>query len=447
MNLLSQTATFESQFPLTGRPHELRKKSLALLQAQGAPTRKSEAYKYTSLKGLVEVPWIPAALSSPQLNIDGAPGINPQVVAAIAPLKSPDFTNIVFVNGHHIAGLSDSLPPEAKWSEETDISEAELETKDTEKSFAEILQNAYFLKRFRLKIAAGVVIQKPIHILVFNEPTSVAKKMVQIHLTVSLGARAKASVVESFFGPGPQASSYFVNAISKFSLASNAFLSHLRLQRDSDLAFHLGQSDFVQQADSSLETLHLSLGGQLARHQLQVQLQGPGASSQVLGATVGRKSQHHDHQTSIQHLSGHCTTQQICKGLLDGKSRVVFNGGIRIASGAQKASSEQINANLLLSSEAEADSKPQLEIEADDVKATHGSTAGPLEAEELFYLLSRGISKSKSIELMSFGFVAEILEKVSDPSLRSWAQLHLGEVFRQLESVQLESVQSKSVKL
>lgn len=441
MNLLSQSATFESQFPLTGRPQELRKKSLAMLHAQGAPTRKSEAYKYTSLKGLVEVPWIPAALSSPLVSSSGAPGLNSQVVTSIATLKSDDFTNIVFVNGHHIASLSDSLPPEAMWSEETDVSEAEWEAKDTEKSFAETLQDVYFLKRYTLKIVAGVVLQKPIHILVFNEPVSVAKKMVQIHLTVSLGARSKASLVESFFGIGPHASSYFINTISKFSLESNAFLTHLRLQRDSDLAFHLGQSEFVQQADSNLETLHLALGGQLARHQLQVQLKGPGASSQVLGATVGRKSQHHDHQTSIQHLSGHCTTQQIYKGLLDGKSRVVFNGGIRIASGAQKASSEQINANLLLSSEAEADSKPQLEIDADDVKATHGSTCGPLEAEELFYLLSRGISKSKSIELMSFGFVAETLERISDPSLQAWAQVHLGDVFRKLDSVQIESVQ------
>jgi Fe-S cluster assembly protein SufD len=437
MNLLKQFDHFKSIFPASQSVRAAREQAHATVSALGLPTRKSEGWKYTSLKGFSEISWIPAPLKKTLLSPDVSRQFSQQISLQISAVAQPDFINLVFVNGEFSSEHSSVLPNSLSWNE-IDSFEA-----DSKFNFFESLQGVYFKKRYVLEIPTETSLTQPIHILSVNVQSEASLElsgtMVQTHLTVNIGSRSKISLVESFITePAPKTTDpSFSNVLTRINLGASSSLCYLRVQRESDSAFHLGQTDFVQEKDSNLECLSLSLGGQLSRHQLQVKLIGSGATSQVLGAYVGRKNQHHDHQTAILHLIGGCSTQQIYKGLLDGKSRGVFNGKICIARGAQKAQSEQLNSNLLLSAHAEADSKPQLEIEADDVKATHGSTVGPLDPEELFYLLSRGIPRAKAIELLSFGFVAETVEKISNPLLKSLAVSHLHEVFQQLESVRL----------
>ncbi|MBL7669170.1 MAG: Fe-S cluster assembly protein SufD [Bdellovibrionaceae bacterium] len=443
MNLLKQFNKFESSFPATGPVRVGRGKAHAAALSLGLPTRKSEDWKYTSLKALDEVSWIPAQLNRRPLSLEHS-----QQIASMLPAG---FTNLVFVNGEFIPQHSSPLPGDFTWTESESFDLTPTSSSSSAASFFETLQGVYFQKRFVLNIPPETSLSRPIHILSVNyqqEPVdsaAVSGTMIQVHLTVTVGARAKASIVESYLTlpnsdrtSSEEAGSLTLsNVLTRIALGSSANLSYLRIQRECDSAFHLGQTEFTQEQNSNLESLSLSLGGQLSRHQLQVKLVGPEATSKIYGAYVGRKNQHHDSQTAIQHLVGDCSTKQLYKGLLDGKSRGVFNGKICIARGAQKASSEQLNSNLLLSHLAEVDSKPQLEINADDVKATHGSTVGPLDQEELFYLLSRGIPKSKAIALLSFGFVAETVEEISNPEIKNLAISHLNEVFQKLESINL----------
>ncbi len=164
--------------------------------------------------------------------------------------------------------------------------------------------------------------------------------------------------------------------------------------------------------EASLTTLSYVDGAQLSRHELSINLLGERAEVKSLGLTIAKGEQHVDHRTLIDHQVGHCQSTQIYKSILDDGSRVIFDGQVCIQQKAQKAQSSQINKNLLLSSKAEADSKPQLEILADDVKASHGSTVGQISAEELFYLQSRAVNKDLAVEMLSFGFCVDVLYQI-----------------------------------
>jgi Fe-S cluster assembly protein SufD len=161
-------------------------------------------------------------------------------------------------------------------------------------------------------------------------------------------------------------------------------------------------------------------------------LKEKGSTSEVLGIYAVQGTQHVDNTTLIDHAVGECVTHQLYKGILDGSGRSAFNGKILIRKDAQKADSSQLNNNLLLSNKAEADSKPSIEVHADDVKAGHGSTVGQLNKEELFYLLSRAISKDKAIAMLSYGYLSEVLYKISDDGIQKWLTQHLDEAFARL---------------
>ncbi|HEY1080271.1 MAG TPA: SufD family Fe-S cluster assembly protein, partial [Bdellovibrio sp.] len=161
-------------------------------------------------------------------------------------------------------------------------------------------------------------------------------------------------------------------------------------------------------------------------------LKGAGSDSQILGVYAVQGSQHVDNTTLIDHAVGECNTTQLYKGILDGESRAVFCGKVLIRKDAQKANSAQLNNNLILNTKAEADSKPSLEIYADDVKAAHGSTVGQLNKEELFYLQSRAIPKAKAVPMLSYGFLSEVIYKLSDEKTQKWLSRHLDEVFNKL---------------
>ncbi|MNT16613.1 FeS cluster assembly protein SufD [compost metagenome] len=181
-----------------------------------------------------------------------------------------------------------------------------------------------------------------------------------------------------------------------------------------------------------MQSLAFSTGASLSRHTLEVSLKGEGSNSEILGVYAGRANQHIDNTTLIDHAVGACNTNQLYKGILDDSARSAFCGKVLIQKNAQKADSAQLNNNLLLSSKAEADSKPMLEIYADDVKAAHGSTVGQLDKEELFYLLSRAIPKDKAISMLSYGFLSEVIYKLNDESIQKWLSKHLDATFARL---------------
>jgi Fe-S cluster assembly protein SufD len=219
---------------------------------------------------------------------------------------------------------------------------------------------------------------------------------------------AQATVVERYAGTGR----YFTNAVTEIVAGDGAVIDHYRLQNDSDEAFHVSNTHVRQMRNSSVHTHAVTFGGALTRNDLDVVLDGEGASCVLDGLYLLEGSQHLDNHTKIDHVTPHAESLELYKGILDGKSRGIFDGTIIVRPGAQKTASRQTNKNLLLTNDAIADSNPTLEIYADDVKCNHGSTIGQLDEEALFYLQSRGVGLADARNILTYAFASEVVERM-----------------------------------
>ena len=227
---------------------------------------------------------------------------------------------------------------------------------------------------------------------------------------------SKATIIESYAGTGEATS--FTNAVVEIDLKAGARLEHYKVQRESAAAFHVATTGANLGANSSYDSTTINFGAKLSRHDIGIKMDHEGAECWVDGLYVVSSSQHTDTHSVIDHRQPHCTSHQLYKGILDGKSRAVFNGKIFVRHGAQKTDAMQTNKNLLLSNEARVDTKPQLEILADDVKCAHGAAVGQIEEDELFYLETRGIHTELARNLLTYGFAEEVIGKIKLESIR-----------------------------
>jgi Fe-S cluster assembly protein SufD len=225
---------------------------------------------------------------------------------------------------------------------------------------------------------------------------------------------------------------YWTNAVTELVVGDGARLDHSRFQREGQSAFHIATTQSRQGRDSVLESCSVAFGGGLARHDIGALLDGSGASLTLNGLSVLKGRQHVDHHTVIDHAQPHCESHELFNGIFDDQSRGIFNGRIVVRPGAQRTDSKQTNNNLLLSAEARADSQPQLEIYADDVKCTHGATLGPLDDASMFYLRSRGIDVAAARRLLTYGFGADIVNRIRTPSIRQDLDRALADRLEQL---------------
>ncbi|HUC41738.1 MAG TPA: Fe-S cluster assembly protein SufD, partial [Gemmatimonadales bacterium] len=212
---------------------------------------------------------------------------------------------------------------------------------------------------------------------------------------------------------------YWTNAVTEIVVGDGARLDHHRVQREGARAYHVATTQSHQGRDSTLNMHFVAFGGTLARHDIESVMAGPGGTLILNGLYLLADAQHADHHTTIDHAADHCQSHEYFNGVLDDRSRGVFTGRIIVRPGAQKTDSKQTNNNLLLSANAHADSQPQLEIYADDVKCTHGSTVGPLDPRAMFYLRSRGVGEEEARRLLTYGFAAEILGRMEVAPLRA----------------------------
>ena len=254
----------------------------------------------------------------------------------------------------------------------------------------------------------------PIHLLFIStgrEPDVVSHPRV----LVIAEAASRAQIVEHYVGAGSRC---FNNAVSEVVLEAGARVEHYKAQLEGDSAFHIASIE-VQQAEESHFTSHLSsLGGRLVRQDINVCMNAPKARCDLQGLYLASGRQHMDFHTRIDHLEPQCTSNEVYRGVLDGRARGVFNGRVFVHPGAQKSDAHQSNDNLLLSPHVEIDTKPQLEIHADDVKCSHGATVGQLDESMLFYLRTRGIEETSARALLTFGFLEQMLEPVPIAWLR-----------------------------
>ena len=234
------------------------------------------------------------------------------------------------------------------------------------------------------------------------------------------GRNANLTVVETYTGPrGPR---YFTNAVTEIVVGEGAHVDHYRLLDESPAAFHVGTTRVHQQRDSSFSSASFALGTALARNDFAVTLDGPGAFCSLNGLYYTGQGQHIDNLISIDHAQPHCTSRLNYKGILDGNSRAVFGGEVMVRRNAQKSDAQQTDKNLLLSEDAEVDSKPSLMIYADDVQCAHGATAGQIDAQTLFYLRSRGLDLETASRMLVQAFAREIVDTVKPETLRNYLE-------------------------
>ena len=253
------------------------------------------------------------------------------------------------------------------------------------------------------------VVKEPIHLL-FLSTASKDPAVCHPRNLIVAGSSAQATVIESY--AGLEGGVYFTNAVTEIVTGEQSRIDHTRLQRESERAFHVATMEVSQHRDSAFASRSISIGAKLVRNDLNVLLNGEGCDCTLDGLYLAGGEQHVDNHTTIDHAKPHCSSRELYKGILDGKSTGVFNGKIIVRKDAQKTDARQTNNNLLLSEESLINTKPQLEILADDVKCTHGATIGQLDEEALFYLRTRGIGDAAARSLLTYAFASEIIGRI-----------------------------------
>lgn len=402
--------------------YPLRREAGARFVQIGFPNRQNEEWRFTPITPLINTPFMAAkrVITS-----------NP---AGLTNFLFPDLVghHLILVNGVFQHGLSNigTLPDGvriaslgASLNSEAALIEPHLgryAAFDSQPFVA--LNTAAITDGAFVHIGKNVALDSPIHILYFSTESG-APQASHPRTLIILEEGASATIVESYAG-SPEAV-YLTNAVTEVILGPNAVLDHYKLQRESDQAFHVATLQIQQGSDSTFSTHSISLGSRIARNDSNAVLAASGIECTLNGLYMGRGNQLIDNHTYIDHAMPHCASHEVYKGILDGASRGVFNGKILVRQDAQKTDAKQTNKTLLLSDNAQINTKPQLEIYADDVKCTHGATVGQLSAEALFYLRTRGIPAAGARSLLTYAFAADIVGRIKVEPVRAQLDLAL----------------------
>jgi len=284
------------------------------------------------------------------------------------------------------------------------------------------LNTAFLENVIVIRIPRGAMIEEPIQIT-YN---GVAGHATHPRLLIVVGADAHCTIVERYTGAG----NYFTNAVTEIVAGDRAVVDHYKIQRESVEAFHVATLAAQLGRSANFVSHSISLGGALVRNDVNVAL-SEGTEATINGLYIVNGTQHIDNHTSIDHVKPHGTSHELYKGILDDQARAVFNGRIIVRQDAQKTDSKQTNKNLVLSDDAVIDTKPELQIWADDVRCTHGATIGQLDAESLFYLQSRGIGKQQARSLLTYAFAQDIVDRIKVPALKDSLERILFEKFHE----------------
>ncbi len=404
---------------------DLRQQAWAVFQDSGFPTatRGNERWKYTPVAPLAR-----AEFSYPF----GEPGerIEAERLHHLAPW-GPHWTTLFFVDGRFAPHLSFSHVTEPGVTVCTLAEAIERQPAlvrpnlgrhvDLTLDGFHALNTAFLTDGAVINIPAGVAVASPIHCAFVATGAAAARTAaVYPRVLALLGEGARATLVESYIGVADGAG--LTDAIVEVNLDQGATLDHYRLLMESAAGYHVGMTRVHAAAASSYNATSFSRGGALGRHDLQVVLDGAGASCDLRGLYLTSGRQHMDHHINVDHLQPHTRSTQYFKGILAGSSHAVFSGRVLVARNAQKSEAHQTDRNLLLSEGCEIDSKPSLEIYADDVQCTHGATAGSVADEELFYMRARGLDLDAATRALVRGFASEITDPITLAPLQAYLE-------------------------
>ncbi|MCA1564861.1 MAG: Fe-S cluster assembly protein SufD [Acidobacteria bacterium] len=396
----------------------LRETAMERFEHIGFPTTDVEDWKYTNTGAIAKGAFAPVAAGAGEELSAGDVG------AFLAPEAS---SRLVFVNGIYRAEFSatENLPAgvvvadfaEAFAGEHESVLRSYLARPSDPETDGFNALNAAFLREGALVyLPKGAQATRPIQLLFLSAPAAQAAAVFPRVLVVAERESA-ATIIESYASAAGESRS-FTNAVVEVFVGENARVMHYKVQRESEAAFHIATTNAKLERSGVYDLTTITLGAQLSRHGIGVRLAHEGAECWVDGLYLVGTGQHADTHSLIDHSSPRCASHQLYKGILDGKSRAVFNGKVFVHRDAQQTDAQQSNKNLLLSNEARVDTKPQLEIYADDVKCAHGATVGQLEEEELFYLVSRGLHTDLARNLLTYGFAEELVEKIRIESIK-----------------------------
>ena len=397
----------------------LRAQGMQRFEALGFPTTKNEDWHFTSVAPIAERTFHPAMTSTAGVSSEGSTaGMVARADLRRFTFDQPAWHTLVFVNGE----FSEDLSSYAGLGEKVRVSSLAKAIRSGvgrpdrllgkiaafENHAFTALNTAFIRDGAFIELQADAVVGEPIHLLFVSEGEGEAISHPRNLVVAAQNSRA--TIIESYVAIRDNC--YFTNAVTEISLGDGARIDHYKMQRESEKSFHVGTTQIRQHRDSQLHSFSFAVGGSLARTNIYTSLDGNAATCTLNGLYLTDGVQHIDNQTSIEHIAPNCPSHEVYKGVLDGRSHGVFNGKVYVHPEAQKTDGKQSNNNLLLSPNARVDTKPQLEIFADDVKCTHGATVGRLDEVAMFYLNSRGIGRETARMLLTYAFAADVLETI-----------------------------------
>ena len=393
----------------------LRQRAFASFSELGFPTTRDEAWRFTNISPITGTSFVPA----PPADVKAA---------ALAPFMLPASDGrlaLAFVNGRYAPELSTlaDLPDGvvvAPLGELLTADPAAVEpllgrTATFDDRAFGALNTALVTDGAVVRLAPNTVLESPIHLLFVSTSTEAAIQHPRV--LVHAGENSQARIVESYAGLGE--SRYLTNAVTEITLDANAVVDHYKLLRETVQAYHVASMHLRLARSSTFSSNAITLGGGLVRNEVDALLDGEGVTCTLNGLYLANGRRLVDNHTTIHHAKPHCDSHELYKGILDGQAHAVFNGKIIVAIDAQKTDAKQTNKALLLSDDAQINTKPELEIFADDVRCTHGATVGQLDADALFYLRSRGLGEAQARSVLIHAFASDLLDRIAIASIRA----------------------------
>ena len=394
----------------------IRKAGMARFSELGLPTLRHEDWRFTNVAPIAKLPFRPA--------FDPTNGVVAEQLKDFAFAKLPG-ARLVFVNGHFAPKLSSvkNLPAAVKagslaaaLASDAVLLEKHLGhyAQSADNGFA-ALNQAFFLDGGFVHVPAGEVVAEPIQFVYVSTARQSGTTFHPRNLVIA-AANSQVTILESYVSLG--GAGYFTNAVTELFVGENARLEFVKFQDEAADAFHIAAFHGEFGRASNVNVHSFALGAKLSRNNIRARLAGEGLECILNGLYLTHGEQLADHHMIVEHAQPHCASHEYFNGILDDKSRGVFHGRILVRPIAQKTDAKQTNKNLLLSDDASADTKPQLEIYADDVKCTHGATIGQLNKESVFYLRSRGIGPETARRMLIHAFAGEIIERIQHEPAR-----------------------------
>lgn len=388
----------------------LRKEAVNGFKSSTFPTKRDEEWKYTNISPILKQEFTPSPIR--KVDVDKLTTIEEYKINGL------DSHLLVFINGIFNNELSDIGNVENgiiidnfynQSKNNAAFLNSHLKNKISDDNSFNLLNITFTYDGFVIYIPKGKVIEKPIHILNIASDTE-NKPLIQPRNLIVAEENSQANIITEYVGN--TGAEYFTNILTDISVAENSKVTFFKIQNESSTAYHIDKTEITQKESSVFNHFSLSFGSKIARNDINTKLDGENIELHLFGLYLGNQDQHIDHHTFIDHAKPNCESNELYKGILDDKAHGVFSGKILVNQIAQKTNAFQSNKSVLLSDEASVDSKPQLEIYADDVKCSHGATVGKLDDQAYFYIRSRGVPAEAARSMLIRAFVDDIISQI-----------------------------------